>query len=164
MNTSGGQGHSAIMTPIQRRLSLLTALAWVVALAACSGPAAEQPPPAEPLASVTAQGEDDLRTEQAVSETLRKAETAFMDGRWGDVVVDAGRVMRGLASPEEYYAAARLLGIASCKRKDTRPLHDVWLRLLPVDRERLRAECKDAGITLDDEGQVVAPAASAEDA
>ena len=160
MNIFRGQGHSVIMNRAQRIFAL--ALAWALILAACSGPAAEQPPTAEPLATVTTAGEQDLRTEQAVSETLRRAETAFMEGRWGAVVVDAGRVMRGLASPEEYYAAARLLGIASCKRKDTRPLHEVWLRLMPVDRQRLRAECEEAGIILDDEGMVTAPSASAE--
>ena len=137
------------------RCTRLFIVLFITLASACSGPAAEQPPPtAEPLATVTTQGEQDLRTEQAVSRTLHQAETAFMEGRWGDVVVDAGRVMRGLASQEEYYAAARLLGLASCRRKDTRPLPDVWLRLMPVDRVRLRAECKEAGIDLDEQGKV----------
>ncbi len=123
---------------------------------ACSGPAAEQPPPQEEaVATITAQGEKDLRTEAAVSDTLRQAETAFMEGRWGDVVVNAGRVRRGLASPEEYYTATRLMGFASCKRKDARPLPSLWLQLKPADRDRLRAECQQAGINLDDQGKQV---------
>ena len=77
-----------------------------------------------------------------------------MEGRWGEVVVEAGRVMRGLASQKEYYAAARLLGLASCKRKDIRPLPSVWQRLLPVDREKLRAECAKSGIIRDESGNL----------
>ena len=131
-----------------------TSLLLLALAISCSGPAAEQPPPAdEPVATMTATGEEDLRTEEAVSNTLRQAETAFMEGRWGDVVVAAGRVRRGLAGSEEYYTATRLLGIATCKRRDTRPIPTIWPQLKPADRERLRAECRQVGIVLDDEGR-----------
>ncbi len=125
-------------------------------LCACGGAASESPPPqtaAEPISTTTTAGEKDLRSSEVVSFVLGRAEAAYMDGRWGAVVVDAGRVLRGLASQDEFYAASRLLGLASCKRKDPRPIPTVWGRLGQADRSQLRAECARSGITLDEAGR-----------
>lgn len=153
-------GHAARLDR-PRSSSLVAALTWMRALSllpwlglgGCGGPqtspAAEEP--AQIMASDSSGGEEPLRTEEAVSNRLKDAEMAYLEGRFGDAVVAANQVMQGLASPEQFYSAVKILGLASCSRRDLRPIHHAYKRLNQDDRESLRKACAEQGITLDPE-------------
>jgi hypothetical protein len=47
-----------------------------------------------------------------------------------------------------------VLGLASCNRKDARPVAFAWTRLQPQDRETLRAACEQSGLGIRDDGRV----------
>jgi hypothetical protein len=101
---------------------------------------------------------DPPRTSSEVAAALARAQAAFVAGDWGKAVVEANRVMEGAAAADEYYAAVQVLGLASCARRDPRPVAFAWKRLLPVDRVVLKESCAARGITISDEGRVdVAP-------
>jgi hypothetical protein len=93
-----------------------------------------------------------LRTSEEVGRALDLAQSAFLGGQWGEAVVQANRVLEGAASADEYYAAVKILGLASCARKDPRPVAFAWQRLLPADRESLRNQCEASGLTIDEKG------------
>jgi len=95
-----------------------------------------------------------LESPEEVARALDQAQAAYMDGRWGDAVVEATRVTEGGASPEEYYVAVKILGLASCNRKDPRPVTFAWKRLQPADRASLRNECEQHGLRISEEGVV----------
>jgi hypothetical protein len=95
-----------------------------------------------------------LRTSEEVARALERAQAAFLAGSWGEAVVLANRVLEGAASADEYYAAVKILGLASCARKDPRPVAFAWKRLLPADRESLKNQCETSGLRIDDGGQV----------
>lgn len=134
-----------------------TRTAIVVALMCCgcaSAPAREQPAAPASAPAQGGSGSTGLRDPAAVAEALQRAEGAYMDGRWGDAVVAATRVIEGAASPEDYYLAVKILGLASCHRKDTRPVSFAWSRLQAADREAVRTACSQHGLTISDEGVV----------
>ncbi len=93
-----------------------------------------------------------LRTSEEVARALERAQAAFVAGRHGEAVVQANLVLEGAASSDEYYAAVKILGLASCARKDPRPVGFAWKRLLPADREGLKNQCEASGLTIDDQG------------
>jgi len=95
-----------------------------------------------------------LRTSQQVARALQEAQAAYMDGRHGDAVLRATAVIEGAASPEEYYDAVKILGLASCARKDPRPVSFAYKRLEPADREGLRSACEASGLMITDQGVV----------
>lgn len=95
-----------------------------------------------------------LRTSQAVARAMQEAQAAYMDGRYGDAVLKATAVIEGAASPEDYYDAVKILGLASCARKDPRPVTFAYKRLEPADRESLKNACAAAGLTITDQGLV----------
>ena len=91
---------------------------------------------------------------QQIEEALDRAQADYLDGRWWEVVVQATRVIEGAASPEEYYMAVKLLGLASCNRCDARPVAFAWKRLQPMDRASLRNQCDQHGVSISDDGVV----------
>ena len=126
-------------------------LASLVLLSLCSC-ATPQATPDE--AKPSQQGSAGLRSGAAVSQALERAQSAYLKGNWGDAVVEANKVMEGAATPEEYYQAVKVLGLASCNRKDARPAAFAWARLQPQDRETLRAACEQNGLGITDDGRV----------
>ena len=99
-------------------------------------------------------GNKSLRTEAEVSAALQTAQRAFLGEKWGEAVVHANKVMEGVASPEQYYVAIKILGMASCNRGDARPIGFAYTRLTPADREGLRRECALNGIAISKTGAV----------
>jgi flavin-binding protein dodecin len=125
----------------------------VVVLLAAAGCAGQQAGPSEQTTAVSSGGEG-LRSPEAVSQALDRAQDAYMNGRWGEAVTSATQVIEGAASPDEYYLAVKILGLASCARKDPRPVSFAWSRLLPADRASLRNECAQHDLSISDEGVV----------
>jgi hypothetical protein len=132
------------------KLLLLSSLAPVLPLAA----GCKSAPDPRPGQSVPVEKNPILREPEEVAAALQAANDAFMDGRWGDAVVQANRVMEGNASQEQYYGALKILGLASCNRGDARPVAHVWQRLAPEDRGSLQRECAQNGILVGDDGKV----------
>ena len=99
-------------------------------------------------------GENELRDPTVATRSLDKAQAAYLAGRWDEAVVAATRVIEGGAGSEEYYVAVKILGMASCNRKDPRPVAFAWIRLQPADRDALRGECSQNGLHITDEGKV----------
>jgi hypothetical protein len=122
-------------------------------LALGSACATTQALPDEPK-STSQPGGVGLRSGAEVSQALERAQAAYLKGNWGDAVVEANKVMEGVATPEEYYQAVKVLGLASCNRKDARPVAFAWTRLQPQDRETLRAACEQSGLGIRDDGRV----------
>jgi hypothetical protein len=118
----------------------------LVVVAACAGCAATDAPRrrSEPPAPRV----EGLRSGADVSAALRLAEKAYLAGDWGETVVQANRVMEGVAAPDEYYAAVKLLGLASCSRRDLRPAVFAQQRLQPEDRDQLQSVCEENGLKL----------------
>jgi hypothetical protein len=127
-------------------MARLTIICWLVG---CQGGA---PAPVAPVAT----GDNGLSNPAEVEAALDRAQTAYMEGRWGDAVVEATRVTEGAASPEEYYMAVKILGLASCNRKDPRPVAFAWKRLHPADQASLRNECEQHGLSISEDGVVTA--------
>jgi hypothetical protein len=119
----------------------------LVALAVAGCPAPEGQPQ-QPAAPRSGTGVEGLRTSAEVAAALQAAERAYMSGDWGAAVVQANRVIEGAAAPDEYYAAVKILGLASCNRRDQRPAAFALKRLQPEDREHLRSTCEQNGIRL----------------
>jgi len=119
------------------------------------------PPPKEPPKEEYqySSGDKALRTEAEVSAALRAAQEAFLAEKWGQAVVSANKVMEGVASAEQYYAAIKILGMAACNRKDLRPIAFAWSRLGPADKDSLKRECALNGLSISKTGSVT-PAAS----
>ena len=69
-------------------------------------------------------------------------------------MLKATAVIEGAASPEQYYVAVKILGMASCSRKDPRPVAFAWKRLQPADRDSLKNACEQNGMTVTDQGMV----------
>jgi len=126
--------------PAPRRAPLLAITVLALGLAACIGEAGPASAPSH------VQG---LRTSDEVVNVLSRAERAYVAGEWGDAILAAAAVMEGNASPEQYYAALKILGHASCGRKDARPAVFVMSRLNPVDRDSLRRDCARQGISVE---------------
>jgi len=105
-------------------------------------------------ATSTAAGDKGLSSPAEVDAALDRAQRAYMEGRWGEAVVEATRVAEGGASPEEYYMAVKILGLASCNRKDPRPVSFAWKRLQPADQASLRNECEQHGLSISEDGVV----------
>lgn len=124
----------------------MRAILWTplvaLALTGCSGPDAQQEP-ARPRPRV-----EGLRSSGEVSAALQAAERAYMTGDWGEAVVQSNRVIEGAATPDEYYAAVKILGLASCNRRDLRPAAFALKRLQPEDRNHLRSTCEQNGVKL----------------
>jgi hypothetical protein len=95
-----------------------------------------------------------LRTSAEVSDALDRAQSAYLAGKWGDAVVEANKVMEGAATPDEYYMAVKLLGLASCNRRDPRPVAFSWKRMQPIDRDALRSACEQNGLEINEQGEV----------
>ncbi len=127
----------------QLRLCVRLALGLVLPLLACAEPSPA--PEGKPTVGPRSEG---LRTSGEVSEALGRADRAYLAGEWGEAVVQANRVIEGAASPEDYYAAVKILGLASCNRRDPRPAAFAYKRLQPADREHLRGVCQQAGVVL----------------
>ena len=131
---------------MHRLFSSITAVA-VLACVDCGPPAAPQrQEPAKPSSRV-----EGLRSSSEVSAALQAAEKAYLAGSWGDAVVQSNRVMEGMATPDEYYAAVKILGLASCNRRDARPAAFALKRLQPEDRDHLRSVCEQNGVKLPDQ-------------
>ena len=138
---------------VARKLSALMLLGSLVAfLPSCT----RTPPPRETPGEEYqySSGNKSLRTEAEVATALRTAENAFLAANWGVAVVNANKVMEGIASAEQYYAAIKILGMASCNRKDLRPIAHAWSRLGPADKESLRRECALNGLVIGKTGSV----------
>jgi len=134
-------------------MSRIRFVAALLVLASCAAPQAE--PAASPTnVEVTHGDRRGLRTAEEVEQALDRAQAAYMDARWGDVVVESTKIIEGAATPEQYYAAVKLLGLGSCNRKDPRPVAFAWKRLQPADRASLRNECDQHGLTISDDGVV----------
>jgi hypothetical protein len=108
-----------------------------------------------PTASSQPSGSEQ-RSPQGATDALRRADSAFLSGDFGAAVVEANRVMEGAASPEEYYAAVKILGLASCNRKDPRPVAHAFGRMTPTDQEGLKRECERNGLSITPDGRVIA--------
>ena len=128
-----------------------SSIALLLALCAACATARTSPDEARPASQPGGAG---LRSGAEVSRALERAQAAYLKGNWGDAVVEANRVMEGAATPEEYYQAVKVLGLASCNRKDSRPAAFAWQRLQPQDRETLRAACEQNGLGITDDGRV----------
>lgn len=115
----------------------------------CQGVGPSTGPPASPQRATRG-----AESPEEVARALDRAQAAYMDGRWGDAVVEATRVTEGGASPEEYYLAVKILGLASCNRKDPRPVAFAWKRLQPADQASLRNECEQHGLRISEDGVV----------
>lgn len=123
----------------------------------CGGQQGAEPAAAPPQRQVAASSNSPgLRTEPEVTKALEAAQAAYLDGRWGDAVLKATAVIEGAASPEDYYLAVKILGMASCARKDPRPVTFAWKRLQPADRDSLKNACGQNGMTISNEGVVTA--------
>jgi hypothetical protein len=107
-----------------------------------------------PKQAVATSSSPGLRTSAEVSRALEAAQAAYLDGRWGDAVLKATAVIEGAASPEDYYMAVKILGMASCSRRDPRPVAFAWKRLEPADRDSLRNACAANGMAISDDGVV----------
>jgi hypothetical protein len=134
------------------RAALCIALV-ALGLAGCPAPEAQPQQPATPKSGEGRREApmarvEGLRTSGEVAAALQAAERAYMAGDWGNAVVQANRVLEGAASPEEFYAAVKILGLASCNRRDERPAAHALKRLQPEDREHLRSACEQNGIKL----------------
>lgn len=105
------------------------------------------PPPPQRPATPTSSAEGS-RSSEEVSAALQAAQKAYLAGDWGEAVVQSSRVMEGAASPDEYYAAVKILGLASCSRRDPRPATFAARRLQPHDLGHLREVCQQNGVTL----------------
>lgn len=123
-------------------------LAPMILLCGCPGERGSSSQPTTPPRTIG------LRSAEEVAGALERAQAAFLAGSWGEAVVLANRVLEGAASADEYYAAVKILGLASCARKDPRPAAFAWKRLLPADRESLKNQCETNGLRIDDSGQV----------
>ena len=126
----------------------------VLALVLVSGCAAPQEPAAVSPTTAPSSQETGLRSADQVEQAIVRARAAYLEGRWGDVVVDATRVIEGAASPEQYYDAVKLLGLASCSRQDPGPVTFAFKRLQGADQASLRGVCGQHGIQISDDGQV----------
>jgi hypothetical protein len=129
----------------------------LLALAGCAG-GQRSSSKTTPGAQVTSSPSPGLRTSAEVSKALEAAQAAYLDGRWGDAVLKATAVIEGAASPEDYYMAVKILGMASCSRRDPRPVTFAWKRLEPADRDSLKNACAANGMTISESG-VVTPGA-----
>lgn len=95
-----------------------------------------------------------FETKDEVTAALDRAAVAYVDGRWGDVVTETSMVIESKASPDDFYFAVRMLGLASCNRKDAKPVAFAWKRLKPNDRDALTSECERNGLTISPKGEV----------
>lgn len=123
----------------------------LIGYAACVTPQAtpdEAKPASQPSGTVG------LRSSAEVSQALERAQAAYLKGDWGEAVVEANKVMEGAATADEYYQAVKVLGLASCNRKDARPVAFAWKRLQTTDRETLRSACEQNGLGISDSGLV----------
>ena len=127
-------------------------LVLLASLVSCSSASKPQAAPNEEYQYST--GNKALRTEAEVAAALQAAETAFLAAKWGEAVVNANKVMEGVASAEQYYSAVKILGMASCNRKDLRPITHAYSRLGPDDKEGLRRECALNGLIVSKTGSV----------
>jgi hypothetical protein len=124
-----------------------------LALAACASTPTSVPT-SMPSKEAPEPRTDGLRTSAEISQALEKAQAAYLSGSWGEVVLQANRVMEGAATPDEYYMAVKLLGLASCNRKDGRPVAFAYKRMKPSDQEALRAACEQNGLGISADGLV----------
>lgn len=124
----------------------------VVSITSCSRTPSAKAPTKEEFQYSS--GDKPLRTEAEVVAALHAAESAFLAEKWGVAVVNANKVMEGIASAEQYYAAIKILGLASCNRKDLRPIAHAWSRLGPADKDSLSRECALNGLTISKTGSV----------
>lgn len=131
------------------RLLLITLL--LLAVSACGSKPPAKIGPEGPQQGYT-KGQESLRTDEQVTQALDAAQAAFLAEKWGDAVVNANRVLEGAAGPEQFYAALKILGLASCNRRDTRPVAYVWSRMQPADRDSLRRECALNGVSISKSG------------
>ncbi len=121
----------------------------------CGGQQGAEPAAAPQQKQVAASSNNPgLRTGPEVTKALETAQAAYLDGRWGDAVLKSTAVIEGAASPEDYYVAVKILGMASCSRKDPRPVTFAWKRLQPADRDSLKNACEQNGMTISNEGVV----------
>ncbi len=109
-------------------------------------PACTTRPPQQPAAPMSRT--EGLRSSEEVNAALQAAHKAYLAGDWGEAVVQSNRVIEGAASPDEYYAAVKILGLASCSRRDPRPAGFAARRLQPHDLSHLREVCQQNGVTL----------------
>jgi len=137
---------------VARKLLVLLVPGLVASITSCSRTPPAKDPPKEDYQYST--GDKSLRTEAEVVSALRAAESAFLAEKWGVAVVKANKVMEGIASAEQYYAAIKILGMASCNRKDLRPIAHAWSRLGPADKDSLSRECALNGLTISKTGSV----------
>ena len=137
---------------VARTLLVLLVLGQAAIITSCTRTPSSKTPPKEEFQYST--GDKSLRTEAEVAAALQAAETAFLGEKWGVAVVNANKVMEGIASAEQYYAAIKILGMASCNRKDLRPITFAWSRMGPADKESLRRECELNGLSISKTGSV----------
>jgi hypothetical protein len=128
----------------------LSPLVLALVLVACPTP----PPEPTSLPSKAEPRTEGLRTSAEISKALEKAQAAYLGGNWGEVVLEANKVMEGAATPDDYYMAVKLLGLASCNRKDGRPVAFSYTRMKPSDQDALRAACEQNGLTIGADGRV----------
>jgi hypothetical protein len=123
--------------------------------AGCGGQQGAEPASAPQQKQVAASSNNPgLRTGPEVTKALEQAQAAYLDGHWGDAVLKATAVVEGAASPDDYYLAVKILGMASCSRKDPRPVTFAWKRLQPADRDSLKNACEQNGMTISSAGIV----------
>jgi hypothetical protein len=125
------------------RLLITVTASLTVSLAAS---ACTTRPPQRP--ATPASRTEGLRSSEEVGAALQAAQRAYVSGDWGEAVVQSNRVIEGAASPDEYYAAVKILGLASCSRRDPRPAVFAARRLQPHDLNHLREVCQQNGVTL----------------
>lgn len=104
--------------------------------------------------TVTHQPAEELRSPEATAKALEEAQSAYLDGRWGDAVTKSTAVIEGAASPDDYYMAVKILGMASCARRDPRPVNFAWKRLQPADRDSLKNACAHHGLIITEQGVI----------
>jgi hypothetical protein len=91
---------------------------------------------------------------EEVTLALEEAQLAYLDGDWSKAVIKATAVVEGAASADEYYLAVKILGMASCSRKDPRPASFAWKRLQAADRDTLKTACLQSGLTILANGEI----------
>jgi hypothetical protein len=134
---------------MNRAKVLLLPLLVLPAFGGCKSASASRP-----VESAAVKQNPVLREPEQVAAALQAANDAFMASDWGEAVLQANRVMEGNASPEQYYEAVKILGLASCNRRDALPVGHAWKRLSPDDRGSLQRECAQNGIIVSDDGRV----------
>lgn len=131
--------------------------ALVLLLIAVAGCATEPSSTKRALTSsgtITHRPAEELRSPEATSRALEEAQSAYLDGRWGDAVTKSTAVIEGAASPEDYYMAVKILGMASCARRDPRPVNFAWKRLQAADRDSLKNACAQHGLIISEQGVI----------